>query len=402
MLELELEDRRSTKRHKPDERLAESVTRIQMPTPRSTPLLVPSDGDSHSKASTEPSPGHLDHDSKRDGAGTPRSSASDLYTGNESGGGVHSLSTREALLHSSRKSIFRSEGIAGEHYITSDSERLGENREGSGVESHDEFNRDHELLPRPSAKASRRRKRSNRLLQKERHGSSRTTLGWQSPTRALRQGTSSQPQPLYRPPIDNRPLSCSPRALSPGTKAENNINHRLGVEMSYHITDFTLSAVPIGSSIMTAVVHFRDSKWPLNPAALGPKFLGGDAKVIRMTQLSPDSWMLLGYRCDNDASGPCTDRSLKADWTSESHSDATNQETNSLDDDWDEKSEKGEEGIETCGKRTHIPWLESDEVLLLSLKDKQGMEWEEIYKRFPGRTHPAVKLRYFMLRKKDR
>jgi hypothetical protein len=144
--------------------------------------------------------------------------------------------------------------------------------------------------------------------------------------------------------------------------------------MSYHITDFTLSTVPISSSIVTAVIRFRDLKSPLDPAALGLKFLGGDAKVIRMTQLSPDSWILLGYRYDDDALGPCTSRSLKADWTGESHSDATNYETNSLDDDWDEKSEKGEEGIETCGKRTHILWLESDEVLLLSLKDKQGME----------------------------
>jgi hypothetical protein len=171
--------------------------------------------------------------------------------------------------------------------------------------------------------------------------------------------------------------------------------------MSYHITDFTLSAVPNGSSIVTTVVRYRDSKWPLDPATLGPKLLGGDGKVIRMTQLSPDSWMLLGYQYDDDALGPCTGRSLKADWTSESHSDAGNHETNSLDDDWDEKSEKGEEGIETCGKRTRIPWLESDEVLLLSLKDKQGMEWKEIYKRFPDRTPGAVQVRYYMLHKKD-
>jgi hypothetical protein len=104
--------------------------------------------------------------------------------------------------------------------------------------------------------------------------------------------------------------------------------------------------------------------------------------------------MLLGYRYDGGASGPCTGRSLKADWMSESHSDAANHETNSLDDEWDEKSENGEEGIETCGKRTRIPWLESDEGLLLSLKDKQSMEWKEIYKRFPDRTPGAVQVRY--------
>jgi hypothetical protein len=85
---------------------------------------------------------------------------------------------------------------------------------------------------------------------------------------------------------------------------------------------------------------------------------------------------------------------------SESRSDAANHEMNSSDDDWEEKSEKGEEGIETCGKLTRKPWPESDELILLSLKDEQGMEWKEIYKRFLDRTHGAVQVRYYMLHKK--
>jgi hypothetical protein len=123
------------------------------------------------------------------------------------------------------------------------------------------------------------------------------------PTRASRQGTSSQP--LYR--------LCSPRALSPGKKAENesSINH---LDMSYQITDLTLCTVPKGSSIVSAVVLYRDSKWPPDLAALGTKFFGRDGKVIRMTQLPPDSWMLLGYRYDDGASGSCTGRNVKADW----------------------------------------------------------------------------------------
>jgi hypothetical protein len=86
---------------------------------------------------------------------------------------------------------------------------------------------------------------------------------------------------------------------------------------------------------------------------------------------------------------------------SESHHNATNHETNSSGDDWDETSEVEEEGIETYRQRTRKPWLESDEVLLLLLKDKQGMEWKEICKRFPGRTPGAVQVRYYTLRKKD-
>ncbi|KAF1971904.1 hypothetical protein BU23DRAFT_167479 [Bimuria novae-zelandiae CBS 107.79] len=221
--------------------------------------------------------------------------------------------------------------------------------------------------------------------------------------RASQQITPSQAQQPYWPVIDEGLRSRSPQTSSRGTKAgdKTKTNRRHSVGMSYQITDLTLCAVPNGSSIVTAVVRYRDSKWPLDPAVLGPRFLGGNSKVIRMTQLSLDSWMLLGYRYDDGASGPSTGISLKADWMSKSHSDAANHETNSLDDDWDEKSETGEEGIEAYGQPTRRPWLESDEVLLLSLKDKQGMEWKDIYKRFPGRTPGAVQVRYYTLRKKD-
>jgi hypothetical protein len=183
-----------------------------------TPKPTPSGGVSHSRASTERSLRSLDSDGKRDDAGTPRSSPSDFHTEDDGSHSAHSRRASQGLLHSSRGSVSPLEGIAGEQYIGPDSERRGENSEGSGggfEKSHNEVDRDDELLPRSSAKTSRRRKRSNRPLQKERHGPSRTTLGRQSPTRASRQGTSAQPQPLYRPPMDNRPLSCSPRALSP-------------------------------------------------------------------------------------------------------------------------------------------------------------------------------------------
>jgi hypothetical protein len=395
------------KRQKLVKQPAEHLKRIPVPTSKLTPVSTPSVGVSHSRASTEHSLQPVDSDGKRDGARTPRSFLIELHTADDGDDSAYNPRASEGLLPS-RGAVSPFEGITGGISFSPDSERCGKNREDSSGEfggSHDELNQDDVLFPRYSAKPSQRCKRSNRPLEKKRHGSSRITLGRRCSstmqTRASRQATSSQPQPMYRPPMDNHPRSCSPRALSPGTKAETNTNHRPSIETSYHITDFTLCTIPNGSSIVTVVFYYRDSKWPPDPAALGPKFLGGDVKVIRMTQLSPDSWMLLGYRYDDDASGLGSGRSLKADWTSEPRSDATNHETNSSDDDWDEKSEKGEEGIETCGKRTHKPWLESDELLLLSLKDNQGMEWKKIYKRFPDRTHPAVKLRYYMLRKKD-
>ncbi|KAF2820790.1 hypothetical protein CC86DRAFT_427623 [Ophiobolus disseminans] len=404
--ELDLEDTRSTKRHKPVERWAESLTRIQVPTPRSPPLPVPSGGDSYSKASTEPSPGNLDHDSKRDGAGTPHSSASDLCVGNESSGSVHSLSMGKALLRSSRESIFRSEGIAGEQNFGSDSERRRENKEGSGGEfrgSHDELNQEDVLFPRSSAKLSQRRKRSNRLLEGKKHSLSRTTLRPRSSStmpRASRQITPSQAQQLYWPVIDEEFQSCSPQTSSRGTKTGNelNINHKHSVDMAYQITDLTLCAVPNGSSIVTAVIRYRHSKWPLDPAVLGPKFLGRNSKVIRMTQLSPDSWMLLGYRCDNDAVVPCNRGSLDVERISNSNNDAAGHGTDHSDDDWDAEDEHGEQDIYRHSSRTHIAWPLSDEARLLSYKDNQGMEWKEIFKRFSDRTTGAVRTRYHKLR----
>jgi hypothetical protein len=53
-----------------------------------------------------------------------------------------------------------------------------------------------------------------------------------------------------------------------------------------------------------------------------------------------------------------------------------------------------------CSQRTREPWLESDEERLVSYKDKMGMEWKEICERFPARSPGAVKLRYYMLRKR--
>ncbi|KAF1828187.1 hypothetical protein BDW02DRAFT_268296 [Decorospora gaudefroyi] len=223
-------------------------------------------------------------------------------------------------------------------------------------------------------------------------------------TRASRQVTSSQPQQQYRP-----------RTSCPGTKTGDGAN----INMSYQMTDRMLCDVPNGSSIVIEIVRYRDSKRPLDPTALGHRFFGGDGKVIRMTPLSLDSWIMMGYWHDDGASGPCSRGSLNADWMSSSHSDATNHETDHPDDDWDEEGENGEEDTGEykslvlsndqgfsrdnmrCRRRTHIPWLESDEERLLSYKDKIGMEWKDICKRFLDRSPGAVKLRYYTLRKKD-
>jgi hypothetical protein len=94
---------------------------------------------------------------------------------------------------------------------------------------------------------------------------------------------------------------------------------------------------------------------------------------------------------------------LNAEWINSFHDDVTSHEMGHLDDDdddWDEENENEEETTKEYSQRTHKLWLESEELLLLSLKDKQGMEWDEICKRFPSRSPGAVKLRYYTLRKK--
>jgi hypothetical protein len=405
--EPELEDLRPTKRQRPVERQAGHLRRNPVPTPKLTPQLTPlstpNSGVSHSRASTERSLQSIDSDCKRDGARTPRSSPSELHTadGDDS---AHNPRESEGLLPS-RRAVSPSEGIAGEQNFGSDSERRGENREGSGGEfrgSHDKLNQDDVLFPRSPAKLSQRRKRSNRPLKGKKHSPSRTTLGPRSSStmlRASRQITPSQAQQPYWSVIDEEFRSCSPQTSSRGTKTGNepNIKHRHSVDMAYQITDLTLCAVPNGSSIVTAVIHYRDSKSPLDPAVLGPKFLGRNSKVIRMTQLSQNSWMLLGYRYDDDASGPCTGRSLDVERISNSNNDAAGHGTDHSDDDWDEEDGHGEQDIHRHSSRTHIVWPPSDEARLLSYKDKQGMEWKEIFKRFPDRTTGAVRTRYHKL-----
>ena len=166
--------------------------------------------------------------------------------------------------------------------------------------------------------------------------------------------------------------------------------------MAYEITDLTHIQVPKGASIVTMIVRCTKSNLTLRPTALQHRLFGSKGKVIRMTQLSPDSWMLVGYQSDDVAPSACSRetptlpnirRAIISTSDSASDGDGSSDE--------DEACEEGHVA------RTRALWLESDEQRLLSLKDGQRMEWEEVFKRFPKRTPGAVKLRYYALRKKD-
>ncbi|ORY01889.1 hypothetical protein BCR34DRAFT_605748 [Clohesyomyces aquaticus] len=392
MPEPELEDPRSAKRRRPVKRQAENLILDPVPMPKSTPLPTPSSSVSHSRAGTEPSLGTLNIDSKRDGAGTPRPSPSDLHDEEDGGDRAHSRRTGEELLHSLRGPISASGEIAGEQEFGLDLGRRWGNLPGEDGESHEgEPDQDGESS-RPLAK---RRKRRNPPLSEKRYSLLQNALRPSTmSTSPLRQISASQPQQLFQTRIDKGPRFCSPRTSSSGTKPGD---YGPNLDMSYTITDLTLCAVPDGSSIVTAIVRHHDSRCSLDLAALGHEFFGQEGKVMRMTQLSPDSWMLLGYRYEDSAEGPCTLGRSKADWMMGSQSDVANHETDqSDDDDWDEEDEEGEEGTEQRTRK----WSGSDKERLLSFKDKQGMKWTDICKRFPDRTPGAVKVRYYMLHKK--
>ncbi|KAF1965723.1 hypothetical protein BU23DRAFT_18950 [Bimuria novae-zelandiae CBS 107.79] len=81
-----------------------------------------------------------------------------------------------------------------------------------------------------------------------------------------------------------------------------------GTNKAYQMTDLVHCHVhchvPEGSSI--AIIRCRESNLFLNMTALGYKLYGDEGKVIRMTQLSPDSWMLLRYQYDDSISKTST------------------------------------------------------------------------------------------------
>jgi hypothetical protein len=66
----------------------------------------------------------------------------------------------------------------------------------------------------------------------------------------------------------------------------------------------------------------------------------------------------------------------------------------STDDDgcWSEAEKQGRLSV-----RMNIPWDPIDEQRLVAWK-KEGKPWDWIFKKFPGRTHPAIRTRWSMVR----
>ncbi|KAF2817575.1 uncharacterized protein BDZ99DRAFT_19149 [Mytilinidion resinicola] len=224
---------------------------------------------------------------------------------------------------------------------------------------------------------------------------------------------------LSRPRTDSVTRSGSPQTSSPRAKARDG----LSANTAYQIADVTLYPVPKALSIVTAIVRCNESKLPLDLRELGTSILGEKGQIIRITQVSQDSWLLLGCRYDDGASDSHPRRSwamLSADQKSNPHSDAANYDANHADNHMGEEDEDEDADEDTTEyrphaigtdprfnrgdmrfrKRTRVPWLESDDQRLLAYRNNMAMEWKDIFELFPDRTPGAVRMRWHTLQKK--
>ncbi|KAF2177361.1 hypothetical protein K469DRAFT_375375 [Zopfia rhizophila CBS 207.26] len=420
------EDSRSAKRRSAQSQ-AESFAPSPVCTLTSTTTL-PQAHSSHLSPlgfSNDPNAGDVDDGGKGNGADTsdlPRSDLLDLQNGSD---GEHNEGvTDKELLHSSRQSISPSEGIEGDQDVNPDSE--GEDKANCSDSEVRESNKDgrnqaNDVSHRVSATTFQQHKPSSRPFRKSRRGISRTRPKSQGEstitTRTSPQLRSfrSRHQSGHKVDIVTR---SSPPTSSPGTRAVYDSSiYEPSDNMAYQLTDITLFQAPKGSLIVTAIVRCDEmmSKSSLNLSALERNFLGDKGQVIRITQVSPDSWLLLGYRYDDGGvPNPRTSRSLmqrNVDQKISPHRRAANHDAVHPDNEDDEEDENGDE--DTCddkphatgsntrsNKRTRVPWLESDERRLLAYKNKMGMKWDDIFPCFPDRTPGAVQARWHILQGK--
>jgi hypothetical protein len=180
-------------------------------------------------------------------------------------------------------------------------------------------------------------------------------------------------------------------------------------QTSCHVTDFSQCDLLLGALLVMVVVRGICSAIPTSPD-LYLSLFGEHGRLVRMTQLPSDEWLLVGYRGNNSmlAAHPAEDASQSVTGrlrTSRQRSPSTSNASESSDYD-----EGGSNDITTnngvymsdrsCRKRRRIPWLASDDKVLLLLKDVKGMTWKQIGSKFPTRSDGALKIRYYLLGKK--
>jgi hypothetical protein len=396
-----------------DERQAQSPITESTYTPKPTPLLDPSHQASCLSTSdgsilSPPSTDHREHDTV-----SLALSSTNHYDVEDGEGAYGQGAVKE--LSQARRSIAPPQGIPSGQDVRGESNRRVISRQGSGSEVgetfEDEHSYDESSIIRPSrSQRPRRTIWTPAMARKPSNTSPRPSDYDTVPARVSQRVKLSQPQ---RKPVpgrrntDERPRTCFLESDTPGTTADHGTDIHYGCDlgMSGQITDLTLCTIPNGSSVVTAMLRPHKSDSYLDVVALCRKVLGEQGNVIRMTQMSSDSWVLLGYRCNDSSLDPCNRRSPNAEWINGFHNDAAtdkmdHSDNDDNDHDCDEENEHEEQFTDKYSKRIRKLWLESEELLLLSLKDEQGMDWEEVCERFPGRSLGAIKLRYYTLRKR--
>ncbi|CAA9960695.1 hypothetical protein PTMSG1_04079 [Pyrenophora teres f. maculata] len=303
-------------------------------------MLDLSDQASLPSTSDGPIPGSRGAGRKDDGIISLALPPTDLHNVGD-GDSAYAQGAVEELLQA-RGSIPPSEGLEFEQDVGWESDRRVMNREGSGSKVGEIFEEElshNESCNTPPSRSQRLRSRARApKTGRELSNTTLRPLDYNTvPTRAPQQVRSSRPQQNSmpgQPNVDKRPQSCSPRSHSPGTTARDrtNINYEHSLGMSCQITNFTLCTIPNGSSIVTAIVRHCDLNGFLDPVAQGHKVLGEQGKVIRITQLSPGSWMLLGYRCNDSTLDLCNRGGLNKEWMSSSHNNAASHGTDHSDD----------------------------------------------------------------------
>ena len=238
------------------------------------------------------------------------------------------------------------------------------------------------------------------------------------PTATSRKPRSAPPRYSLSRKAGITTWSGSPQRSSPvKTVYGSSINFDLGPRHNTpdQLPDITHCRVPRGSLIVTAIFRcIRMSKPSPNLLALQREFLGNKGQVIRRAQVSPDSWLLVGYRHDDSSlTNQHTRQSLmhqKAGRKSSIHNTAANYDATDLDNRGDEedknetrsKDTRNDKSCTASGetRRTRVPWLESDEQRLLAYRNDMEMEWTDIFELFPNRTEGAVRTRWHMLQGK--
>ncbi|KAH7111254.1 hypothetical protein B0J11DRAFT_512128 [Dendryphion nanum] len=359
----------------------------------------------------EPIPSLPDSDEQSVATKTSESHLIDLFDEENGNSDVYDSEAGEPLLQSKRQanSPLGTEG----RYIGPDSSRRRDtnNSDSSSVgEAHEgDVNPTDSALYRDSVESSQRHKLSNCPARTKRHNLS------QIGPRAQHKRLTSTPTLGRVPPPESHHLSrtklrrgtrsgCSQTLVRTSAGNESNSNHRPNVSASHRVSDVSIHPIPKSSSIVTAIIHCNEPKPMPHLAVCSPGILGEKEQVIRTVQVSPDSWLLIGYRNNDDK--PClatreSFRKHKDDQKSYTRMDSANNDSDHVDDSETESGEdEDEEGSIRCRRRTNMPWSELENHQLRAYVG-MAMKWKEIARRFPERTPSAVQQRLYALRRRS-